>query len=449
MYLVTFDASQLEHDKIMYVCICNYYHHKCYFHSCHNIHCRLIDFDKMQISGDVIIIGGGIGGLATALALHKNGISSQIYERDVDFNARQQGYSLTIQENGFEALKQLGISQNVRQAANDCVIYRTLTYNHLGDILFTNRKKLNTSGYFNNFAIPRQHLRQCLMNELSTHYINWNKKILRYEPMPDNERLVRVVFSDNTSSIGHALIGCDGVHSSVRQQMLKDKLHYLGVWAINGIARHHDHELFVNQTVQMIDGQSRVFVKPFSSAKSMWQFTFKVSPNDELYQQLHNHNQNELLDMVKCMLSKWYAPIRTLISNTQACDVRAGPIFDRDPLNFIDKDLACVTILGDAVHPMSPFKGQGANQALVDAVSLVKHLMKYKEATDGINNAFVEFETEMLNRTRRYVIRSRLALEFLHTEHALSTEHISRFISGKLPSASQTADKTMEDDVII
>jgi 2-polyprenyl-6-methoxyphenol hydroxylase-like FAD-dependent oxidoreductase len=89
-------------------------------------------------------------------------------------------------------------------------------------------------------------------------------------------------------------------------------------------------------------------------------------------------------------------------------------------------------MLGDAVHPMSPFKGQGANQALMDAVSLVEYLVKHRGEDNGIENAFFEFETEMLNRTRRYILWSRSAVKFLHTENALLPENMSLFASNKL-----------------
>jgi hypothetical protein len=214
--------------------------------------------------------------------------------------------------------------------------------------------------------------------------------------------------------------------------MLGDDLNYLGVWAINGISPHYDNQLLLNQTVQTIDGKSRLFVKPFSVDKCMWQLTFKVSRDDEIYHQLGQNDMEGLLDRAKYVTRDWHEPIPKLISDTQPCDVRAGPIFDRDPLDKINKDVACVTMLGDAVHPMSPFKGQGANQALIDAVNLVEYLVKHRGEDTGVENAFFEFETEMLNRSRRYILGSRLAVKFLHTENALLNENMSQFVSGKL-----------------
>jgi 2-polyprenyl-6-methoxyphenol hydroxylase-like FAD-dependent oxidoreductase len=386
----------------------------------------------MQTSDDFIIAGGGIGGLTLALALQKNGFSSQIYERDLHFDSRRQGYSLTIQKNGFEALEKLGISENIRKIGNDSIVSGMSTYNNLGEIIFSKLKKHENRYHFNNFAVPRQSLRKCLMNELIPDTIHWNKNIIRYEAISNDPYHIRIIFSDNTSTVGRALIGCDGVRSSIRKQLLGDDLNYLGVWAINGISLHHDNPFLLNQTMQTIDGKSRLFVKPFSVDKCMWQLTFKVPMDDEIYHQLDQNDLEGLLNRVKYVMKDWHEPIPKLINDTQVCDVRGGPIFDRNPLDMISKDVACVTILGDAAHPMSPFKGQGANQALVDAVSLVKYLVEYRTESRGVERAFIEFEKEMLERSRRYVLRSRSSVNFLHTENALLTENMTKFMSDQL-----------------
>ncbi|CAF0778566.1 unnamed protein product [Adineta ricciae] len=383
----------------------------------------------MQTEDVFIIAGAGIGGLATALALQKNGFSYEIYERDADFYSRRQGYSLTIQKNGFEALQELGVGEHVREMGKDSVICGTTTYNHRGEIIFSKAKRKNNRYDFNNFAVPRQSLRECLMRELKPNIIQWNKEILRYELIEGDPHRIQVIFTDHTSTFGCALIACDGVHSAIRRQALGDDLNYLGVWAINGIASHQQNPIFVNQTVQMLDGKSRLFIKPYSLDKSMWQLTFQVSKDD------HTYNQNDLNDLLckaKYTTKDWHEPMMKLISDTSVSDVRAGPIFDRDPLETIGKDLACVTMLGDAVHPMSPFKGQGANQALMDAIDLVKFLMKYRGKRNGVEQGFSDFEVEMLKRSKRYVLQSRSAVEFLHTNNALRNETMSQFVREKL-----------------
>ena len=386
----------------------------------------------METSDNFIIVGGGIGGLATALALQKNGFSCEIYERDLDFESRRQGYSLTIQKNGFAALEKLGMNEHVWKMGVESVILGTSTYNNFGELILSKLKRHSNKHHFSNFAVPRQSLRACLLNELKKDTIHWNKETIRYEAVSSDLHHVQIFFSDNTSTLGRAIIACDGVHSCIRKQMLGDDLNYLGIWAINGITPHHDNPFLRNQTLQMIDGKSRLFIKPYSMDRSMWQLTFKVPKDDEIYHQLSQTDLEGLLSKAKHVTNNWHESITKLINDTPACEVRAGPIYDRNPLETIEKDMACVTMLGDAVHPMSPFKGQGANQALIDAVSLVNCLLEDREENGGVEKAFTEFETEMLNRSRHFILRSRFAVEFLHTEKALSSETMSEFVNGKL-----------------
>jgi salicylate hydroxylase len=370
-----------------------------------------------------IITGAGIGGLATALALQQKGLVAEIYERDSDFNSRRQGYSLTIQRNGYNALDKLGLATKVKHMATDSFIERTALLNHLGQSLQTSKKqkKKTNNKKFSNFAVPRQALRECMMNELLPDTIHWNKNAIKYE---ERDNMVQVHFSDGTFKVCSALIGCDGVRSSIRKQMLGDDLNYLGVWAINGIAPHENHPFLLNKTFQTLDGRSRLFVKPFSSNKCMWQLTFKLDRD----QALDQSDMQTLLERAKQTTIEWHDPIPQLLTNTHPDDIRAGPIFDRDPLDSIaKKEASLVTMLGDAVHPMSPFKGQGANQALCDAVSLVNFITTVRP----LDAAFSQFEHEMLQRSRRYVLDSRRAVQFLHTESVLDKEEMTAYLSNK------------------
>ena len=89
------------------------------------------------------------------------------------------------------------------------------------------------------------------------------------------------------------------------------------------------------------------------------------------------------------------------------------------------KNAHSVTLIGDAAHPMSPFKGQGANQALLDALSLVREISKNCRLQSncrekGIRETILQnFETEMLARTATKVADSAAAAEFLHSDIAL------------------------------
>jgi len=109
----------------------------------------------------------------------------------------------------------------------------------------------------------------------------------------------------------------------------------------------------------------------------------------------------------------WHEPIEELISSTALSTIRFGGVFDRDlPQPWRS---GRITIVGDAAHPMSPFKGQGANQALDDAWALARAL----HAHANIVEAFAAYERDMIVRVRPKVLASRTAVYFLHSPKAL------------------------------
>ncbi|KAL0478057.1 hypothetical protein AKO1_012915 [Acrasis kona] len=358
------------------------------------------------MSSDFIIAGGGIGGIATAIALQKHGYNAVVFERDKDFSSRSQGYSLTIQHNGYRALEKLGVAQRVKDLSDGLEITGSTVMRSDGHTISSTK---SNHFRFKNFIVSRQELRKCLLDALLPNTIFWGKEIVDYRTTPDG---VSVLFSDGSYKQGRALIGCDGVRSEVSKRLVKSELRYLGVWAINGMSPHHGNELIADKSMQVLDGDNRVFIKPFNKQKCMWQLTFKV----ENAVSLSELCQDDLLQKSIAITKDWFRPVSLLISETMACDLRAGPIYDRDPLSKISKDHPYVTVLGDAIHPMSPFKGQGANQALCDSISLVESLLNNSDVAE----AFVEYEREMLLRTRRLVLGSREAVRFLHTHDALT-----------------------------
>ena len=155
----------------------------------------------------------------------------------------------------------------------------------------------------------------------------------------------------------------------------------------------------------------------------MWQLSFPM-PEDEA-KALSAQGPKALKEEAirRC---QWHAPIPEILTATSEALVSGYPVYDRALLEpeLLQKE-ANVTLIGDAAHPMSPFKGQGANQALLDALALARvitkecrPLSKWREA--GLRDrVLTEFETEMLERSAKKVKGSAEAAEFLHTDIVL------------------------------
>ncbi|MBP7469712.1 MAG: FAD-dependent monooxygenase, partial [Flavobacterium sp.] len=127
-----------------------------------------------------------------------------------------------------------------------------------------------------------------------------------------------------------------------------------------------------------------------------------------------------------CRRTQWHDPIPQIVSATLEAQVSGYPVYDRELLKpeLLEKS-EYATLIGDAAHPMSPFKGQGANQALLDALALARGISKECRPLSQWRNVGIrksvltKFESEMLERSAVKVKDSAAAADFLHSEIVL------------------------------
>ena len=155
----------------------------------------------------------------------------------------------------------------------------------------------------------------------------------------------------------------------------------------------------------------------------MWQLSFPMLENEakEL-----SAKGPKFLKEEACKRTQWHAPIPQILAATLEAQISGYPVYDRELLSL---DLLSrgknITLIGDAAHPMSPFKGQGANQALLDALTLAREITKGCHSKSnwreiGIRKSVLTyFESEMLERSATKVKDSADAAKFLHSEIAL------------------------------
>lgn len=370
-----------------------------------------------------------------------------------------------------------------------------------------------------NVHVPRQKLREIMMQKIDPLSIQWSKKLRAIEfigaiaehvdngtATTDNtgsESFVRVHFEDGTSSEVSALVGADGIYSTVRsrlEELLRvrgsdktvlgedttDKLKYLGVMVILGIAPNEPHSAETADAAafttrvqcQWLDGETRVFSMPYDANHTMWQLSF---PCDEAAAQAlsgvasanttsssSSDNATSTAQQV-CLRNEalrrcegWDPKLVALLTRADPHLVSGHPVYDRDPcsLNCLPADDAAakasngtdtvltpagwpVTLLGDAAHPMSPFKGQGANQAILDALALSKaisssslyavqrfNLQAGGASTQPGRRSIAEnlrlYEADMYAKGAEKVQRSRDAAYYLHHECALAEGDMTR-----------------------
>ncbi len=384
---------------------------------------------------NVAIIGGGIGGVALAVACLHRGIPFSLYERDSSFDARAQGYGLTLQQ-ASKAIAGLGIIS----LEEGVVSTRHLVHTTDGKVIgewgmrkwrpLTTKKPLKRS----NVHIARQSLRAALLTELGGHaVIQWNHQLTNVKEV-DGEgiHLSFQVNGQTKTAKADLVVGADGIRSAVRSLLIGEDvspLRYLGCIVILGICplsalEGHDSALLDSATVfQTANGHERIYMMPYTSDAVMWQLSYPIP----------EHEAKELcakgipaLKQEAIRRTQWHHPIPQIMAATPETNLSGYPVYDRELLEAtsLDKIGAC-TLIGDAAHPMSPFKGQGANQALLDALALARAITKgcrplshWRKA--GIRKSVLnDFESEMLARSAIKVKESEAAAQFLHSEMVL------------------------------
>jgi len=383
----------------------------------------------------IAIIGGGIGGTALAIACLHRGIPFTIYERDSSFNARSQGYGLTLQQ-ASKAMEGFGISTLKDGIVSTKHIVHTSNGNVVAE--WGMRKWIKNSeqktSKKTNIHIARQALRQAFMEKLpSNESIKWGYKLLHFTESSHNK--IDLTFEVNgkiETTTADLVVGADGIRSTVRNLIIGDEktpLRYLGCMVILGICQldsieNTDRTLLDSATVfQTANGNERIYVMPYDANSVMWQLSF---PIDEAEAKILNKNGVQTLKEEACKRTKWHAPIPQILSATQNDQITGYPVYDREQLSVkLLKNAGSVTVIGDAAHPMSPFKGQGANQALLDALALARTIYKNGNSKSdwrlkGLRETVLKsFEAEMITRSSVKVADSAAAAEFLHSEIAL------------------------------
>lgn len=380
----------------------------------------------------IAIIGAGIGGVALAVACLHRGIPFTLYERDNNFEARSQGYGLTLQQ-ASKAIEGLGLFSLEDGVISTRHVVHTTEGKVIGE--WGMRRWMSdakTSPKRTNVHIARQSLRLALLKQLGGHdAVQWGHQLISFK----EGECVDLSFQVNgeiKSAKADLVVGADGIRSSLRSLLIGDDispLRYLGCIVILGICPLSALEglassLLDSATVfQTANGNERIYIMPYSSDSVMWQLSFPMSEEEA---KALSAEGPPGLKKEACRRTQWHSPIPQILAATLEDQISGYPVYDRKLLEAeLLKNAGPLTLIGDAAHPMSPFKGQGANQALLDALALARAismgcrpLSQWRER--GIRAAVLtEFESEMLNRSASKVKDSEAAAQFLHSEIVL------------------------------
>ncbi|AUI49896.1 FAD-dependent monooxygenase [Arthrobacter crystallopoietes] len=335
-----------------------------------------------------IIIGAGIGGLATALALQNTDWKVHVLERSGTLSPS--GTGLSLWPNALAALERLGVLDEVLAAA---VPVR-------GDVLDMDGNPimlLEQLDVRRRYGLPiqmihRADLTAILAKPLAVNTVHLGLNAVGFQPgFPRST----VELDNGGRQSAELVVGAEGLYSVVRPALIgRDKPRSSGTTAFRGVCDAAGLDLDSVPWGEMW-GDGGVFgATPLSGNRIYW---YATAPNEELAAAGQDGWKMTAIEN----FAHWHPGIESVLDKTEESAIIAHELFDRKPEPVWSGRSA--TLVGDAAHPMLPFLGQGACQALEDAVALADALAGKDSIADGL----VEYESIRAPRANEIVERSR------------------------------------------
>jgi 2-polyprenyl-6-methoxyphenol hydroxylase-like FAD-dependent oxidoreductase len=257
------------------------------------------------------------------------------------------------------------------------------------------------------YRVQRDHLQSVLAAALPTNHMQYGYQALGYETL---EGQCRVIFTDGRHVDGDVVVACDGVDSALRRQLVGDSPHFLGLSAITGDAAISvDDPLLSGGYFMTLGDHGDSFFGYTQPGGVHFSYASHVEPSA-----LESTSQSELLSQVQAATEDWHPLVRAIVAAADPDSIKPRGYYDRDPTKQV-RD-GNVWLIGDAAHPMSPFQGQGANTAMVDAVALAELLGSGNLPGDAERVA-----AGIAARGRKAVLESRRAAQQYHATKGFQT----------------------------
>ena len=340
----------------------------------------------------VLIVGAGIGGLSAAIALQRRGIEAALFERTTEL--REIGAGIAIAANAMKALDSLGLADTVRQIGTEPRFYEIRSWR--GELL--SRVPVSEQSEMlgaTSIAAHRADLQTALLQGLAEAdgEVHLGAECVGFK---QTGRCVRVSFADGREERSDLLIGADGLNSTVRERLLGDgPPRYAGYTAWRAVVSP-ERGLVPQGAVESWGRGTRFLFARIDRGRVYWAAAQNTPEGAD------REPAEGRKDALLATFRGWHEPTEELIRATDERAILHTDIYDRDPLGERWGEER-VSLLGDAAHPMTPDLGQGACQAIEDAVVLAKCLSEQSDSASALRR----YEARRTRRVAAIVQRSR------------------------------------------
>jgi len=351
----------------------------------------------------VAIVGGGIGGCAAALALLRAGHKVDIYEQ-VPVKG-EVGAGLQLSPNATRVLIAYGIRDELEKVVVRPSMAEVRRWDD-GRLLSHEDIGLAMERDFGSpyYHVHRADLLRILSEAIPDQCMHSAKRCIG---IAQDDEAARVSFDDGTAATADIVVGADGVHSQVRRELFgPDAPRFSGNVAFRGLVpSDRIAHLGIKKTATNWMGPGGHLVHYYVSSGRF--LNFVAVSEQQNWDRESWTDPAEIEDALACF-ENWHPQVRSIIRSVDT--IFKWALFDRDP--FPEWSRGRVTLLGDACHPMLPFMGQGAAQAIEDSAVLA--LCVQRTAELGIAGALKRYEELRRPRTSELQALSRRNAKTFH-----------------------------------
>jgi len=336
-----------------------------------------------------VIAGAGIAGLTSAIALRAGGVDVLVLERARAAEEIQVGGCIHVWHNGMRGLQRIGVGERLLELAGEAAIVERAEFRTASGRLIYGWSVRETERRVGapTFGVRRPDLHRVLLDAAQDGIVRFGATCVGFEQDGDG---VLVHLDGDRQERGDVLIAADGLRSSTRAALPGATApRYAGYVSWQAIARV-DADVVPVGLFRVIWGRgARFLFYRIGPEDVYWEGTFAAAAGGE-------DDPRQRKQQVLARFHGWPAPVQTIVQASENAAIGRADMYDRPPSK--QWGVGRVTLIGDAAHAMTNALGQGANQAIEDALVLARCL----GGADHPAAALREYERERIPRTTAF-----------------------------------------------